>query len=107
MIKNGVPYTNENGWEDKELVTDLPVEMQSKVLDWVKENFIPRKTKYEYATSYGLKHILEKELGLYLTNNQFKDAMMKCGYYPTQANELNWHYRISAKSPALKKARCC
>jgi hypothetical protein len=103
MIKDNRPYTNENGWIDDELITDLPQDEMDKVLNWIKEKILPRKTVYSCITSYGLKHILDRDIGIYLTNNQFKDAMMMCGYKPKDANELNWHYFISGKSPAFAR----
>lgn len=30
-------------------------------------------------TSYGIKHILQSNTGIYLTNNEFKDAILLCG----------------------------
>lgn len=58
-------------------------------------------TNYD-KTSYGLKHILEHDTGIYLTNNEFKDAMLICGYEPVNPQELNWTYCISKKSPAFE-----
>lgn len=93
MIKNNRPYTNENGYEDAELITDLnSVEMKA-VQDWIRENVRPADTEYS-RSSYGLKHVLEHDTGVYLTNNQFKDAMYLAGFMPEDANELNWSYRI-------------
>ncbi|MCR5088084.1 MAG: hypothetical protein K6C08_01055 [Oscillospiraceae bacterium] len=94
MIKNNRPYTNENGYKDAELITDLnSVEMKA-VQDWIRENVRPADTVYS-RSSYGLKHVLEHDTGVYLTNNQFKDAMYLAGFMPEDANELNWQYRIS------------
>lgn len=101
MIKDGRPYTNENGWIDDGLLTDRPAEEQETALRWIRENIRPRKTPLRERTSYGIKHILQRDTGLYLTNNQFKDGMLLSGYEPTDPNELNWHYCISAKSPAF------
>ena len=53
-------------------------------------------------TSYGLKHYLEHDTGIYVTNNAFKDAMLICGFEPADPHELNWHYCISEKSPVFK-----
>lgn len=103
MIRNGGPYTNENGWEDAGLITDHPEEEQKIVLDWIRRNILPRKTVLHERTSYGLKHLLEHDVKIYLTNNEFKDAMMMCGFEPVDPNMLNWIYRISAKSPAFKQ----
>ena len=102
MMLLGRPYTDENGWVDNELITDLPEAEMNKCLEWIKANFIPRKTPYMHSTSYGLKHKLQSALGIYLTNNQYKDAMLECGYEPVDPDALNWCYCISAKSPALK-----
>ena len=46
-------------------------------------------------TSYGMKHILHDDTEVYLTNNQFKDAMLLAGYKPVDPNELNWRYWIA------------
>ena len=49
--------------------------------------------KYSTRTSYGIKHDFERE-GFYLTNGQFKGAMLAAGYDPEKANELNWTFKI-------------
>lgn len=101
MIRNGRPYSIENGSIDDGLITDRPLEAQEKVQAWIRENIMPRKTPNRCHSSYGIKHILEGDTGIYLTNNEFKDAMMRCGFLPVDENELNWTYRISEKSPAF------
>lgn len=94
MLKNGRPYSNENGYADTELITDESKENQAAVANWIRTNISHRRTINKRHTSYGLKHILEQDTGIYLTNNAFKDAMLFAGYEPTDPNELNWHYRI-------------
>ena len=105
MLKNNRPYTNENGWIDDNLLSDLAEDRQAVVLAWIRNNLRPRKTPNLYHTSYGLKHVLERDTGIYVTNNQFKDAMLICGYHPRDANKLNWQYCISEKSPCFKRDR--
>lgn len=105
MIKNNRPYTNENGWVDDELIIDIDEKEQEIVFNWIDKNIMPRKTELDTRTSYGIKHLLEQDTGIYLTNNQFKDAMMHCGYMPVNPNELNWTYRISKKSKAFRDYR--
>lgn len=110
MIKNGKPFSNENGWEDKKLLDQLDPKEQEIVLEWVRANFIPIKRANYKHSSYYLKHVMQYENGIYLTNNQFKDAMLICGFNPVDPNELNWRYRISEKSPAIQKmnrGECC
>lgn len=101
MIKNGRPYTDENNHVDDKLITDIDEETQKRVFDWIDENFSPRRTKLPDVTSYGLKHLLQRDINIYLTNNQFKDAMMHCGYMPVDPNTCNWIYRISKDSKAF------
>lgn len=103
MIKNGRPYTCEGAFSvDAALITDRTQEEQNAVFRWIKENILPRKTPLPYCSSYGIKHILQRDIGVYLTNNEFKDAMLLCGFYPVEEGKLNWTYRISKKSPAFK-----
>ena len=101
MIRNGRPYSIENGSIDAGLITDKSQEVQEAVYAWIRENIMPRKTPNRGRSSYGIKHILQGDTGIYLTNNEFKDAMMRCGYFPVDENELNWIYRISRRSPAF------
>ena len=101
MILEGRPYSIENGYTDAGLITSQPEDVQQEVFQWIKEKIIPRETPNDRHTSYGIKHILEWDTDIYLTNNEFKDAMMLCGYMPVDENELNWTYCISEKSPAF------
>lgn len=101
MLKNGRPYSNENGDIDKALITERPKKEIDIVCKWIKSKLTPIKSPNYERTSYGLKHILERDTGLYLTNNEFKDAMLMCGYEPVNPNELNWNYRISRRSLAF------
>lgn len=97
MIVNGRPYTNENGFVDDGLITDDDPKLwlnYKTISDWIKKNFRPNKNSVCPSSSYGLKHLLQEETNIYLTNNQFKDAMWLAGYYPIDPDELNWHYNL-------------
>lgn len=59
---------------------------------WI-EHAICTATRYSNRTSYGIKHDFERE-GFYLTNGQFKGAMLAAGYQPEDAQELNWTFKI-------------
>lgn len=102
MIKNGRPYTIENGSHDCDLITDLPDIDMKIVFSWIQNNIIPVKTVNLCSSSYWLKHVLQHDTGIYVTNNQFKDAMLMCGFPPVDDRDLNWIYRISKKSPVYK-----
>ena len=84
-------------------ITDLSTRDINKVLNWIRENIFLRKTTLNGCSSYSLKHIMTKATGIYVTNNQFKDAMLRCEFTPTNSKELNWHYGISKKSPCFNK----
>ena len=98
VIKDGKPATG----NDTSLLTRFPENVQAAVKEWIRLYLTPTKKTPCPWTSYTLKHILERDLGLYMTNNQFKHAMLLCGYQPVDEHVLNWHFCISRKSPALK-----
>lgn len=97
MIKNGRPYTNENGYTDDGLITSHSDKEVATVKKWIAENIMESNEILQGRTSYGLKHILEHDTGIYLTNNEFKDAMFMAGFKPVNPNEINWRYRIELK----------
>lgn len=98
-----IPYhcskiTPENhAWteNDEALFNESSPADQKMALLWVKWNLRPRKTFNTKRSSYGLKHVLEEDTGIYLTNNQFKDLMLECGYGVKNPNELNWFFNAS------------
>lgn len=96
MIRNGRPYTYNPDFDevDNHLITDRSKEDQKKVFDWIKNYISPRSSVDNRHTSYGLKHIQQHVTGLYLYNNEFKDAMMLSGYMPVDPDELNWRFKI-------------
>lgn len=61
---------------------------------WIREHIRPATgTNYRH-TSYGLKHLFHSSTDIYVTNDQFKGAMLAAGYEPVDAQVLNWRYRI-------------
>ena len=84
----------------------LSPEKKEAVLDWIRYNLYDRETFNPDITSYGLKHIYEQVPGStdrYLTNGQFKGAMLACGFRAKNTNEINWVFNISARSPAFRR----
>ena len=94
MIKNNRPYTNENGSIDDALITKHGDEEITAIQEWIRKNIRAGKKVLKGYTSYGMKHLLEHDTRIYLTNNEFKDAMWLSGYMPVNPKELNWEYRI-------------
>lgn len=94
-LLNGIPWTQ----GDTATLDDLSPREQKRVLDWIDKN-IHFSGSSETVSSYSLKHHMERDIGFYTTNNQFKHAMLKMGYEPVDYDELNWEYTvISDKSP--------
>lgn len=64
-------------YEEEEKFEELDKQRQSALLEWIKENFIERKTtNCKCGTSYRLKHIIQKQYKwnwkYYFTNEQLK-----------------------------------
>ncbi len=89
--------------KDTRLFTDLPLQEQKAVIKWIGENFLPRKTALDDWSSYSLKHFIQNDIGIYMTNCQFKGAMLQCGYEPVYFGELNWVFCLSKRSPAFTR----
>ena len=104
-IYDGIPVTlcADGCTHDRELFTDLKERERKMVEAWILTNIEPRVSANKHHTSYGIKHLLERDTGIYMTNNAFKDAMLHCGFYPVDETALNWWYCISEKSKAFKK----
>lgn len=70
--------------------------------EWIKECLGPYRTKnynYHLPTSYGLKHRFQfGNSGFYITNGQFKGAMLAAGYEPKDPNELNWVFQLGKRA---------
>lgn len=106
---NGITYTkffvrNQSNSLGSWIVTDSPLSEDEKqiILDWVRTNFIIRKSP-NYYSSYFLKHILEKNTGIYTYAGQFEYAMLSAGFtHVRNWHDINLHFSISQKSPALK-----
>ena len=87
--------------EKQEKFEQLDKQTQEELLNWIKEKFILRKTiNYNY-TSYGLKHLIQHDRGIYTTNEQFKSAMLLCGFKAGNTDKRSWNFNISEKSKAL------
>jgi len=81
----------------------LSAEMQADLQTWIAEMFQPagriwrgqiRTSRFDGTTSYGLKHDFERVTGKYVTNGEFKGAMLAAGYQPVVPHEQNWHFRL-------------
>lgn len=71
---------------------------QQHLTKWIESRFKAIKTFNTRRTSYGLKHIFERNGGFYVGNGAFKGAMLKCGYQVKDKRDLNWIFNVSEKS---------
>ena len=78
-------------------------QQKAELREWISANLQPRKTINLYHTSYGLKHIPERCLGFYVSNDDMKAAMVACGFEAKQVSELNCSYNVSERSVRCAK----
>lgn len=78
----------------------LDKERQDHVLTWINKYLIKSNNKNNRHTSYGLKHIYDAcyPEDRYLTNGEFKGAMLKAGFKAYETNNINWCYNIHERS---------
>ena len=67
------------------------------LMDWITQVISPIKSVNNRYSSYGLKHIFQDDTRIYVTNVEFKVAMLKSGYSPYDEKELNWRFHISKR----------
>jgi|GEM_PF-1029218 len=68
------------------------------VVEWLKEHVAPIKTLNPRRSSYGIKHVVEKELG-YITNGVFIAAGIIAGYpHEIRSDSPNVRFGMSEKS---------
>lgn len=71
---------------------------------WIIFNVCTAKTANKKHTSYGMKHTLQRRTNIYMTNNQFKELMINCGFAPHDPrNNINWNFYIAESSPIFKR----
>ena len=63
-----------------ELLTDHSVATIAKVVDWLPGNFTPTRAIRRENCSYGLKHVIERAIGEYVSNGQAIVALLLAGY---------------------------
>ena len=88
--------------EDKAHFCNLTKEEQEMVLTWIRYNVLPAKKPLYGHTSYGMKHTLDIRTNIYLTNSQFKEAMLLCGFYPVETDIDNWNFYVKKSSPIFQ-----
>jgi hypothetical protein len=77
------------------------------LIHWIKTNFIPRATINHSIHSYNIQYLFEKvyDNGFYVDNDTIKDAMLECGFRTDNSRDVNRHFNVSQKSPAVQTRR--
>ena len=73
---------------------ELPEEATDALNWWIDTYISPAKTCTDWLNSYALKQVFEWTVNGYVSNDQFKAAMLEKGYTPIDLFELNWHFKI-------------
>lgn len=83
---------------------DLNEHEKITLVSWITDNLEQYRIKsyQNHHSSYGLKHVFERsEQGFYITNGQFKGAMLHAGFKPKNTDDINWTYQLSKKTLQL------
>lgn len=89
-MTNDLDVNNPNHYEN------LSDEQKQILLSWIPSNLGRAERIYKKASSYYLKELFEKSpQGFYISNGQFKGAMVAAEYQVLDKKALNWHFNIS------------
>ena len=89
---------------DYKTYEEMPAAEKAILIDWIEEHLTPfRAMRFDMTySSYNYKHFFEKsENGFYVTNGQFKGAMLSLGFIPHCNSAMNWHFKIKRKAVTL------
>lgn len=93
MKNNNVDLNSPNNYEE------LIPEKQDILQDWIFKNFEISERFHLGNASNNLKNLFENSPeGFYITNGQFKGAMLIAGYRVKDDKQLNWYFNISKRS---------
>ena len=80
---------------DNALMANLSADKRQIVHNWIRDTFNPIKSYNVKHSIYALKHLLESKTGIYLTNNQMKNALLNMGYTCQNEHKINWLVNVS------------
>ena len=76
---------------------------QTCLLTWIAHALRPARRASPWS-SYGVKHVYSAGSGIYVTNGEFKGAMLAAGYPPIDPTAQNWRFRATL-APAVAAVR--
>jgi hypothetical protein len=93
--ESGYHYLEEN-W------TRYTLEEQMMIRKWIRFMFSKSKRINYTASSYGLKHCCESDVGFYVHNDAIKKAFLLEGF-EAETGKINWYFKRNGKC-TLKKS---
>lgn len=83
----------------EDTVTDIADPEMLAVMQWVRQGrAAQRKTLNKDISSYGLKHIVEKDMGVYISNSACIEALKRLGFAAKPITGTpNYYFNISLK----------
>lgn len=90
-------YANKHTAWRASLVTPGSIAEIERLVEWIDGNLTPQRTINRRHSSYGLKHIAERETG-YISNGQFIVAALLCGYRMESKPHYNPSFNITEAS---------
>ncbi len=89
ITKNGFEIPNKESKEVK-------IEELADIIEFINTHFNMIKNINTRHSSYGLKHILERSMGKYISNGELITAMIICGYKHKRyrLNGLNCYFNV-------------
>ncbi len=72
----------------------LSLEEKNALQYWIEHAIQTAPKIDDQYSSYGLKREYERETKLYVSNAQFKGAMLVAGFQPVKKSEQSWHFMI-------------
>lgn len=85
-----------NGFEIISYESESKTKNVEKVIEWIEKNIIYIKTINRKHSSYGIKHLIEEDLGSYVSNYDVKYAFAILGVKGV-GESINYYYPISEK----------
>lgn len=76
------------------LLQPSAIEVINTMVGWIRQNLVARKAINKLRTSYGLKHLAEKDVG-YSSNGEFIVAMLLSGYRMSGKPGYNPAFNVS------------
>lgn len=78
---------------------ELDEETKDVTLEWIRCNLWPVKATNKNSSTYTMKHLLQSQTGVYLTENEFAEALLLCGF-TVKSNGKRKYFNFSKRSPA-------